>query len=254
MLTLLPQVDPPEDPVNADLAVYGNPNTLLMCVYNRGRGLCHRDGVKGSPSLDRCVRSCLNIARTDRHAGQLREHAIHRGNRARHVPDPLGTRLRARANATRLAGPRRRARPHPHHQPGSHHMTPFPDERDRIRAVMDRILAGAPQHSEGALTMVALAMEAGVPRNPLTQRHLDLKNEFCGKVRVRGQMPDSEKRLRKQITKLKELRVKDAEGLAQLRKDVQSLVRVVNQLTAENRQLRTELSAPDTRVRLLPSQ
>jgi hypothetical protein len=33
---------------------------------------------------------------------------------------------------------------------------------------MDRILRGAPERSNGALTIVALALEAGVPRNALT--------------------------------------------------------------------------------------
>ena len=50
-------------------------------------------------------------------------------------------------------------------------MSPAPDERDRIRAAMNRILADIPQHSNGALTIVALAAEAQVPRNALTQRH-----------------------------------------------------------------------------------
>lgn len=53
-------------------------------------------------------------------------------------------------------------------------MTHAPDERDRTRAAMDRILQGTPQHSNGALTIVALAKEAGVPRDALTQRHTDL--------------------------------------------------------------------------------
>ncbi|MEU2539512.1 hypothetical protein [Streptomyces iakyrus] len=35
-------------------------------------------------------------------------------------------------------------------------MSPARDERDRIRAAMDRILAGHPEHSNGALTIVAL--------------------------------------------------------------------------------------------------
>ncbi|MFI7349465.1 hypothetical protein ACIBSR_24855 [Streptomyces sp. NPDC049936] len=57
-------------------------------------------------------------------------------------------------------------------------MSPAPDERDRIRAAMDRILQGTAQRSNGALTIVALAQEAGVPRNALTQRHVDLNNDF----------------------------------------------------------------------------
>ncbi|WP_345442537.1 hypothetical protein [Actinoallomurus vinaceus] len=119
---------------------------------------------------------------------------------------------------------------------------------------MDRILAGTPQRSTGGLTIVALAHEADVPRNALTQRHLDLKNEFYDKVRARGQMPDSEARLRQQFAKLKKLRAQDAEELAQLRADVLHLVRTVNQLTLENQQLRAELTEPGTRVRALPTQ
>ncbi|MCX4789695.1 hypothetical protein OG369_39860 [Streptomyces sp. NBC_01221] len=133
-------------------------------------------------------------------------------------------------------------------------MSPAPDERDRIEAAMDRILSGMPEHSTGALTIVALAQEAQVPRNALTQRHPDLRNGFYDKVRERGQMPDAEKRLRKQIVKLKELRAADAEELAQLREDVAGLVRTVNQLALENQQLRTELTAPRARLRVLPGQ
>ncbi|MGA4861713.1 hypothetical protein ACPB9J_03610 [Streptomyces lavendulocolor] len=133
-------------------------------------------------------------------------------------------------------------------------MSPAPDERDRIRAAMDRILAGTPDHSNGALTIVALAQEAQVPRNALTQRHLDLKKEFYDKVRARGAMPDSEKRLRRQVTKLKELRAADAKELAALRSDVESLVGALHQAQMENRQLRQRLTTPDLNVRSLPTQ
>ncbi|MFE0790777.1 hypothetical protein ACFW4T_37650 [Streptomyces mutabilis] len=133
-------------------------------------------------------------------------------------------------------------------------MSPAPDERDRIHAAMDRILAGTPERSDGALTIKSLAAEADVPRNALTQRHLDLKNEFYAKVKERGQPTDVEVRLRRQIVKLKELRSDDKDELAQLRADREALVRVVNQLTLENRQIRQQLMAPSSVVRLLPSQ
>ncbi|GGW86103.1 hypothetical protein AB0E64_38740 [Streptomyces caelestis] len=133
-------------------------------------------------------------------------------------------------------------------------MSPASDERDRIRAAMDRILLGTAQNSNGALTIVALAEEAGVPRNALTQRHLDLKNDSYAQVRARGHMPDSEVRLRRQIVKLKELRREDARELKQLQTDVEHLVRAVNQLTAHNRQLRNALSQPGPPVRALPTQ
>jgi hypothetical protein len=65
-------------------------------------------------------------------------------------------------------------------------MTADLSERDRIRAAMNRILDGTPERSNGALTVVALAIEAGVPRNALTQPHTDLKDEFYQRIRDRG--------------------------------------------------------------------
>ncbi|MEU5239712.1 hypothetical protein ACH4UR_25375 [Streptomyces lydicus] len=132
-------------------------------------------------------------------------------------------------------------------------MSPAPDERDRIRAAVDRILGGTPQRSNGALTIVALAEEADVPRNALTQRHVDLKNDFYDKVRARGAMPDSEKRLRGQVTKLKELRAEDAKELKQLRTDVEALVGALHQTQMENRQLRKQLADRPSNIRVLPT-
>ncbi|MEU2179858.1 hypothetical protein [Streptomyces thermolilacinus] len=131
-------------------------------------------------------------------------------------------------------------------------MTPAPDERDRIRAAMNRILSGKPEHSNGALTIVALSAEAQVPRNALTQRHPDLKNDFYDQVRARGQMPDSERRLRQQVRRLKELRAADAEGIARLKADVEALVGALHQSVTENRVLRQKLSEGSGVVRLLP--
>jgi septal ring factor EnvC (AmiA/AmiB activator) len=117
-------------------------------------------------------------------------------------------------------------------------MNPEPDERERIRAAMDRILAGTPGQSNGALTVVALAIEAGVPRNALTQRHTDLKNEFYQRIKKHGADNEDEARLRATIARLrKTIEAKNRE-LAQLRADVPALVRAVSQLTLENQQLR----------------
>lgn len=71
------------------------------------------------------------------------------------------------------------------------------DERTRIREAMDRLLAGQATVSNGGLTAVALAEEAGVHRMDLLKRHVDLKNEFYQRVRSETkQIPESEKRLR----------------------------------------------------------
>ncbi|MFD4123634.1 hypothetical protein ACFXKK_00785 [Streptomyces globisporus] len=131
-------------------------------------------------------------------------------------------------------------------------MTPAPNERDRIRAAMHRILSGVPERSNGASTIVALAAEADVPRNALTQRHTDLKNQFYEQIRTRGDTPESEKRLRRQIAKLKDLRASDATEIQQLRADVQALVRALHLAQLENHRLRGP-SQPGTNIRLLPA-
>ncbi|MFD9787815.1 hypothetical protein ACFWYX_28225 [[Kitasatospora] papulosa] len=133
-------------------------------------------------------------------------------------------------------------------------MSPMAGERDRIRAAMDHILGGTPQRSNGALTIVALAMEADVPRNALTQRHLDLKNEFYEKARARGEMPDSEKRLRRQLVKAKELRAEALKEIDRLKADNEALVGALHQVVMENRQLRLQLAERPDNLRVLPTQ
>lgn len=78
------------------------------------------------------------------------------------------------------------------------------DERSRIRSAMDRLLAGQPTCSNGSLTVVALAAEAGVHRMALQKRHADLKEEFYARVRTEThQTPEVERRLRKEVARLK---------------------------------------------------
>jgi septal ring factor EnvC (AmiA/AmiB activator) len=127
-------------------------------------------------------------------------------------------------------------------------MSPAPDERERIRAGIDRLLNDQAKLSNGALTVVALAQESQVPRNALTQRHTDLKNEFYEQVKARGAIPDVEARLRAEITKLKKTIANKNERLAQLEKDVPALVRAVHVLTLENQDLREQFSQPRANV------
>jgi septal ring factor EnvC (AmiA/AmiB activator) len=131
-------------------------------------------------------------------------------------------------------------------------MTGALDERDRIRAAMGRILAGTPERCNGALTIVALAQEADVPRNALTQRHTDLKNEFYQCVKERGGPSELETRLRETISKLRATIDNKNRELKQLRADVPALVRVINQLTMENEQLRDQLAEPSGAVIAFP--
>lgn len=101
-------------------------------------------------------------------------------------------------------------------------------ERTRIREAMNRLLAEQPAVSDGSLTIVALAAEAGVHRMALLKRHADLKNEFYERVRAETrQVPESERRLRATVTKLKE-------SLASKEAELEELRRLVTGLTLAN--------------------
>lgn len=117
-------------------------------------------------------------------------------------------------------------------------MSADPDERSRIRTAMQRLLNGTANHSNGALTIVALAQEAGVPRNALTQRHTDLKADFYARVRERTGSCEDEVRLRQTIARLETSVAGKNTELAELRADLLELVRTINVLTLENRALR----------------
>ncbi|MFF5992897.1 hypothetical protein [Prauserella flavalba] len=116
-----------------------------------------------------------------------------------------------------------------------------PTERDDIRSAMQRLLEGIPLRSDGALTVVSLAAEAGVKRHVLTHRHTDLKDEFYARVRAQGQVPASETKLRADLaaktTKVDELR----EENQTLTDTVERMARIINVLTVENDQLKAEL-------------
>src|SRR5262249_49000718 len=132
-------------------------------------------------------------------------------------------------------------------------MTPEPDERAQIRAAIDRILAGTPERSNNALTIVALALEAGVPRNALTQRHTDLKNEFYQRIRKQNADNNNKTQLRATVARLRKTIAGKNKELAQLRADIPALVRVVHQLTLENQQLRDMRASPSGSVIPFPN-
>jgi len=127
------------------------------------------------------------------------------------------------------------------------------DERLRIRAAMDRLLAGQPTCSNGSLTVVALAAEAGVHRMALQKRHADLKEEFYARVRTEThQTPEVERRLRKEVVRLKEA-LKDsraAEAESRHRAEQMALAAAVLILRQPDSQ---DQPAPDNVISLRPS-
>ncbi|MGV9921573.1 hypothetical protein ACWDUK_30845 [Streptomyces cellulosae] len=94
------------------------------------------------------------------------------------------------------------------------------NERTRIREAMERLLTGQATASNGSLTAVALAVEADVHRMALLKRHADLKNEFYARIRNETpQIPETERRLRETVSKLKKTistQRAEIEGLRQL--------------------------------------
>ncbi|MFF7643013.1 hypothetical protein [Streptomyces canus] len=127
------------------------------------------------------------------------------------------------------------------------------DERSRIRAAMDRLLAGQPTCSNGSLTVVVLAAEAGVHRMALQKRHADLKEEFYARVRTEThQTPEVERRLRKEVVRLKEV-LKDsraAEAESRHRAEQMALAAAVLILRQPDAQ---DQPAPDNVIPLRPS-
>ncbi|MGA4846571.1 hypothetical protein ACOBQB_09980 [Streptomyces sp. G5(2025)] len=83
---------------------------------------------------------------------------------------------------------------------------------------------------------------------------MDLKNEFYEKVRARGGIPDSEKRLRRQLVKAKELRTEALKEIGRLKADNEALVGALHQVVMENRQLRLQLTQQPINVHVLPTQ
>lgn len=108
------------------------------------------------------------------------------------------------------------------------------NERRRIRDAMDRLLAGAPLHSNGSLTIVALAEEAGLKRHYLTHRHTDLKDEFNAKVRQQGRIPANEVALRAEVEALQVRITRLNADLTTAQDQVRHLRRINNVLAVEN--------------------
>lgn len=128
-----------------------------------------------------------------------------------------------------------------------------PDERTRIRKAMDRLLAGQATASNGSLTIVALAAEAGVHRMALMKRHADLKNEFYERVRAETQqIPEAEKQLRETVHKLrKTIKNKNAE-IERLRQLVTNLTLAGAVLAQKGEPSNVPESLPNNVVSLRP--
>ena len=124
-------------------------------------------------------------------------------------------------------------------------------ERDQIHAAMDRLLAGTPLRSDGALTVVSLAVEADVKRHVLTHRHTDLKDDFSARARAQGRVPASEQELRDELKATRQKLAEAREENRQLKASMEAFARIVNVLTAENVRLTRQQNEPGSKT-LIP--
>jgi hypothetical protein len=121
------------------------------------------------------------------------------------------------------------------------------EDAAEIRAITDamvRLLIGAPLHSDGKLTVVFLATEAGLRRNKLTHKHTGLKDLFYALVKARTTVPEAppdsaRARAAKQQRDLARVRSERDD----LRRQTQLLARIVHVLEIENSRLRETNSA-----------
>ena len=125
-------------------------------------------------------------------------------------------------------------------------------QRRAILAAADRLLAGNPRRSTGNLSTVQLAAEAGVKYWIIAQKHTDLRDHFQQLAREAKNTPialrkalDTHEQLKHDHAKLR----RHCTGLEEL---VQTYALAINELAAENQQLKARLEAPADNVLPMP--
>ena len=124
-------------------------------------------------------------------------------------------------------------------------------EREVILAAMGRLLAGAPQRSTGALTVLQLAAEAGVKRWVLTHKHPDLKAAFeRGRAEANG-VPAAFQAMAAEVTDLSVANTRLRAENVELRQRVDAYAQAIYQLSERLRHLEGQRQ-PLRNVRMLP--
>ncbi|WP_458682706.1 hypothetical protein [Prescottella equi] len=108
-------------------------------------------------------------------------------------------------------------------------------ERASIESAMERLLAGEPRQSTGALTILQLAAEAGVKRWVLTHKHTDLADEFRRRTHLIGGIPAAFRRLHDRAVSAEAANRALRTENEQLREQVTIYAQVIHELTTERR-------------------
>ena len=125
-------------------------------------------------------------------------------------------------------------------------------EREIILAAMSRLLAGTPQRSTGALSILQLAAEAGVKRWVLTHKHPDLKAAFERRRADANGVPTAFQAVAAEVTDLKQINARLRVENNDLRERVDAYAQVIYELSERLRCLEEQHQPPNNVHRLLP--
>lgn len=117
------------------------------------------------------------------------------------------------------------------------------EERQRVRAAINRIRDNKAEQSNGARTVVALADESGISRQRLYEYHGDLLNEFKATVGCGPVSPNVEA-LQRQLAQAREHNQELAAENAQLRGKIRTLSAVITELTHDTSGANVVVSMP----------
>jgi hypothetical protein len=116
------------------------------------------------------------------------------------------------------------------------------DERDEIEKAMNRLVDGTPLRSDGKLTVVSLAVEAGVKRHVLTHKYTDLRDRFYARVKAHNGITANQAALHEQNNELRRTLDHMRAERDEYKQAADALARALNVLTIENDTLRRQVS------------
>ncbi|WP_125677109.1 hypothetical protein [Amycolatopsis sp. WAC 04182] len=117
-------------------------------------------------------------------------------------------------------------------KPPQHRQHQLKAERTQLKEASQRLLAGTPVRSDGALTISGLAREAGIPRYRVYEHHTDIASQFKTAA-GRGPLTPNIQGMRHQLDAASD-RIRHLEDTnAALRRQVSALAAVITEITHE---------------------
>ncbi len=129
-------------------------------------------------------------------------------------------------------------------------LTPPPQLCDALAAAADRLLAGTPLHTDGALTIVGLAREAGIKRWLLTHKYPhQLKNKYQAMFAAAGNKSAPVQAAEQDSRSLRHDLLRARADIRRLEHLTQTYATIIGQLTEELAHAEAEIRIIDRRSR-----